>query len=205
MGNPNYFSYLPNLDYTIKLDKAGNTTNIDIKDYFHLLKVREDIYKEETLYEPYFVKDGARPEQVSYELYGDERYYWVVLQVNDIVDYYNEWPLSSYELDQYIKDKYGFPGSEDIHHWETLEVKDLDGNVILDNVGEYNASAGTLSINAFEPSQITTGQSYLIFSIVPEQDSVVKPLRNYILKLDTAKSSATATVDRQTTSLEVSA
>ena len=86
-----------------------------------------------------------------------------------------------------------------------LEIQDLDGNVILDNVGEYNASAGTISINAFEPSQITTGQSYLIFSIVPEQDSVVKPLRNYILKLDTAKSSATATVDRQTTSLEVSA
>ena len=86
-----------------------------------------------------------------------------------------------------------------------LEIQDLDGNVLLDNVGEYNASAGTISINAFEPSQITTGQSYLIFSIVPEQDSVIKPLRNYILKLDTAKSSVTATVDRQTTSLEVSA
>ncbi len=86
-----------------------------------------------------------------------------------------------------------------------LEIVDLLDNVLLDNVGEYNASSGTISINAFEPSQITTGHSYLIFSIVPEQDSVIKPLRNYILKLDTAKSSATATVDRQTTSLEVSA
>ena len=86
-----------------------------------------------------------------------------------------------------------------------LEIQDLDGNVILDNVGEYNAQAGTVAINAFEPSQITTGQSFLIFTIVPEQDSVIKPLRNYILKLDTARSSATATVDRQTTSLEVSA
>ena len=84
-----------------------------------------------------------------------------------------------------------------------LEIQDLDGNVLLDNIGEYNATAGTIAINAFEPSQIITGHSYLIFSVVPEQDSFIKPLRNYILRLDTAKSSATATIDRQTTSLEV--
>jgi len=84
-----------------------------------------------------------------------------------------------------------------------LEIQDLDGNVLLDNIGEYNAEAGTIAINAFEPSQIITGHSYLIFSVVPEQDSFIKPLRNYILRLDTAKSSATATIDRQTTSLEV--
>ena len=86
-----------------------------------------------------------------------------------------------------------------------LQIQDLNGNVLLDNVGEYNAAAGTVAVNAFEPSQITTGHSYLIFSVVPEQDSFIKPLRNYILRLDTAKSSATATVDRQTTSLEVTA
>ena len=84
-----------------------------------------------------------------------------------------------------------------------LEIQDLDGNVLLDNIGEYKAEAGTIAINAFEPSQIITGHSYLIFSVVPEQDSFIKPLRNYILRLDTAKSSATATIDRQTTSLEV--
>ena len=84
-----------------------------------------------------------------------------------------------------------------------LEIQDLNGNVLLDNVGEYDPAAGTISVNAFEPSQIATGQSFLIFSVIPEQDSFIKPLRNYILRLDTAKSSATATIDRQTTSLEV--
>lgn len=84
-----------------------------------------------------------------------------------------------------------------------LQIVDLLDNVLLDNVGEYTPLTGTVAINAFEPSQITTGQSFLIFSIVPEQSSFIKPLRNYILRLDTAKSSATATVDRQTTSLEV--
>jgi len=84
-----------------------------------------------------------------------------------------------------------------------LQVLDLDGNVLLDNVGEYTPATGIIAINAFEPSQVTSGQPYLIFSVTPEQESNIKPLRNFILKLDTARSSTTAIVDRQTTSLEV--
>ena len=84
-----------------------------------------------------------------------------------------------------------------------LQVFDLDGNVLLDNVGEYTPSTGLIAINSFEPSQVTSGQPYLIFSVTPEQESNIKPLRNFSLKLDTARSSSTAIVDRQTTSLEV--
>ena len=84
-----------------------------------------------------------------------------------------------------------------------LQVFDLDGNVLLDNVGEYTPATGIIAVNAFEPSQVISGQPYLIFSIVPEQESNIKPLRNFILKLDTARSSTTAVIDRQTTSLEV--
>jgi hypothetical protein len=84
-----------------------------------------------------------------------------------------------------------------------LQIVDLQGNILLDNIGSYNPIAGTVDIVAFEPTQIITGQPYLIFSVTPENDSYIKPLRNYILRLDTAKSSATATIDRQTTSLEV--
>lgn len=84
-----------------------------------------------------------------------------------------------------------------------LQVFDLDGNVLLDNVGEYTPSTGIIAVNSFEPSQVISGQPYLIFSVVPETESNIKPLRNFILKLDTARSSTTAIVDRQTTSLEV--
>ena len=84
-----------------------------------------------------------------------------------------------------------------------LQVFDLDGNILLDNVGEYTPSTGIIAVNSFEPSQIISGQPYLIFSVSPETESNIKPLRNFILKLDTARSSTTAIVDRQTTSLEV--
>ena len=132
MGYPRYFKYLPNLDYTVAVDKAGNKTDIEIKDYFNLLKVRDDLIEENSLYDLYTIKNGQRPEQISEELYEDTRYYWVILQVNDIIDYYNEWPLSSYELDKYIGKKYGsYEKAGQIRHYETVETRNNSGSVVL--------------------------------------------------------------------------
>ena len=136
MASPDYFSRFPNIDYGVKINKAGLVDTIKIKDYFHLLTVRDDITPTTTIYEPYFVKNGERPDQVSYDYYGDEQYYWVILQINEIIDVHNEWPLSQYELDEYIVKKYGsVAASEETRHYETIEVKDKDGNVILPGRG----------------------------------------------------------------------
>ena len=132
MSYPKYFKHFPDCDYALSINKAGKTKNIKIKDYFHSLTVREDIFKEDTLYYVYNVSNGKRPEQVAYEEYGDESYYWVILQVNDIVDYYNEWPLSQQEMDEYIVHKYRtYEAAEEIHHYQTVETKNADGEVVL--------------------------------------------------------------------------
>lgn len=84
-----------------------------------------------------------------------------------------------------------------------LEIVDLDGNVLLDNVGQYNPANGVVSLVGFRPTQIISGQTYLPIKVTPQSEGVVKPLRNYILRIDTSRSSATAEVDRQTASLKV--
>ncbi len=82
------------------------------------------------------MKNGERPEQISYDFYGDEQYYWVILQINDIVDYYSEWPLSQYELDEFVVKKYGsISAANETRHYETLEISDLEGNLILPGRG----------------------------------------------------------------------
>ena len=132
MSKPEYFRRFPNLDYAIESDHAGNLTTLEIKDYFHLLRLKEEVYPDVTLYKTHFVKNGQRPDQVSYELYGNEKYYWIILQINDIVDPYNEWPMSSYELESYIKRKYGsYREAEKVMHYETPESFDNQGNLIL--------------------------------------------------------------------------
>ena len=132
MSTPKYFESFPDIQYSLSLDKAGNPNYIDIKDYFHLAKVREDIFREDTLYYEYVIKDGQRPDQIAYQEYGDEKYYWIILQVNEIYDYYNQWPMNYNDLYNWTVDKYGSAEAANaVHHYETVETKDPEGNVVL--------------------------------------------------------------------------
>lgn len=84
-----------------------------------------------------------------------------------------------------------------------LQIYDLAGNVLRDNVGEFNAARGTVSITGFNPERLLFGVPFMKVSVKPENQSVIKPLRNYILTIDKNLSSTSAVIDRQTTTLEV--
>ena len=143
MATPTYFHNFPNIDYALHMNKAGVVDYIKIKDYFHLLKVRDDIRPDKTMYTPYTIKNGERPDQISYDFYGDEQYYWILLQINEITDYHSEWPLSQYELDEYIIDKYGsIAAADEIRHYETITIYDDDGNLILPGRGAPDPNRG---------------------------------------------------------------
>ena len=85
----------------------------------------------------------------------------------------------------------------------SLNIQDVDGNILLDNVGEYNPRTGKVSIVGFAPGAFIGGNTFLKVSVVPDNPAVIKPLRNYILRFDATNSSSTATIDNQTTSLVV--
>lgn len=84
-----------------------------------------------------------------------------------------------------------------------LAIFDLDDNIVLDNVGSYNADTGVVSVVGFSPTRLLSGDTFIRIQVAPENDSSIQPLRNYILKLETDKSSATAIIDRQTETLKV--
>jgi hypothetical protein len=164
MSFPNYFSYLPDVNYSVSVDKAGNESTIKIKDFFRLLKVRDDIFKDDTLYELYNVKNGERPEQICHTLYKDSRYYWILLQINGIVDYHNDWPLSTQELDAFILKKYGsYESSGATRHFETPEVRNSAGRLVLkegtrvdeDFVYEYQDAPGQFVYKTVRPVPIS--------------------------------------------------
>jgi len=132
MGKPQYFSHFPNIDYTTQINKAGAQKKIKIKDYFHLMELKMDMVQEATNFYTYTIMNGERPEVIAHNEYGDERYYWIVLQVNSIIDYYNQWPLSQQEFDKYMTRKYVTDQKmNEIHHWETQEVLGSSGEVLL--------------------------------------------------------------------------
>ena len=79
----------------------------------------------------YEIVDGARPDNVAQELYGDPELDWVVLMVAGIVNVRDQWPLSNRDLYNYAEKKYGIQHLNSTHHYETKEVRDSDGKLIL--------------------------------------------------------------------------
>ena len=69
--------------------------------------------------------------------------------------------------------------------------------VLVDNIGTYNETSGVVTLNGFNISAFAGDE--IKVSIVPADESTIRPLRNYIISLDTSVSSAKAVIDHQET------
>ena len=58
------------------------------------------------------------------------------------------------------------------------------GTVLVDSVGSYNATSGTVNIVALNPSNVVGGVNYIKLSVIPTNSSAVTPQRNDVLKFD---------------------
>jgi hypothetical protein len=102
-------------------DMKGDQNYKLLPDILRRVKLRTGIRSGPFLFDNYDVKDGERPEDVAFKLYGDAEYHWIVLMTNNITDRYYQWPLSQPQFQEYITDKYG-AGSEDaVHHYEKTQ------------------------------------------------------------------------------------
>lgn len=128
-----YFRYIPNFDY---VDRTVNGQNISdytlTKNLFKRAKIREDIFADLTFFTKYRVKGNDRPDNVAFEVYKDENLDWIVLLSNNIINYETEWPMTQQALDNYLLNKYGdYNNVYANRNFETLEVKDSKGNMII--------------------------------------------------------------------------
>ena len=126
-----YFRELPDLQYQSFLsDSLSSQSYLTVKNLFRRNKLRDDLSGVFTVFNKYEIPEGSRPELVAEEFYGDAELDWVVLMTAGILNVRDEWPLSNYHLYKYAEEKHG-TALNDVHHYETKEVKDSSGRLIL--------------------------------------------------------------------------
>ena len=128
----NYFSQLPDFEYVSRLPDSRISDYITVKNLFMRGKLREDIFQNVAVFTKYKIEGDDRPDNVAYEVYGDANLDWLVLTCNNILNVYDEWPMTQINFENYLLEKYGtYENINATHHFETTEVKNTSGVIIL--------------------------------------------------------------------------
>ena len=179
-----YFRELPDLDYQSFLSDSISSQNyLRVKNLFRRNKLRDDLKGIFTIFNKYEIQDGARPDTVAEEFYGDVELDWVVLMTAGIINVRNEWPLSNYNLYKYCENVYG-NSMNDIHHYETKEVRDSSGKLILPS---GKVVPGTFKITYYDNRQLYTNDSTILGENTIKIDNPIVGVSNYeyeVLKND---------------------
>ena len=101
----NYFKNIPKIKYDIFGTEPNTYT--DVTNITKRLRFKPKVIEDITEYYTYRVKDGERPDIISYQKYGTVGYAYLLMLINDIQDPLFDWPLSTQQFEQYIANKYG--------------------------------------------------------------------------------------------------
>ena len=128
-----YFRNIPDFEY---VSRESNSKKISdyrkVKNLFRRGKLKNDIFKDLTKFTKYKIVGNDRPDNVAFEMYGEETLDWIVLLSNNVTNIQTEWPLDHQSFYNFLIDKYG---SEEqihaVHHYETTEVRNTDNTIIV--------------------------------------------------------------------------
>ena len=92
-----YFAVMPNIYYDF-LDKDGKPSLKILKDITTNVRFLTKELENYTMYDYYDILDDETPEIISTKVYGSPKYHWIIMIVNDMYDYRNDFPLNANTL-----------------------------------------------------------------------------------------------------------
>lgn len=126
-----YFRELPDILYqSTLLEKTSSREYIAVKNLFRKVKIQDWIEDIVNFFDDYTILDGQRPDNLAEVMYGSSDLDWVVILTSGITNIKDQWPLTNHNLYLYSQEKYGNDLNA-VHHYETLEVRDNRGRLIL--------------------------------------------------------------------------
>ena len=128
-----YFRHLPNIAYQSPLSHKNRSDDyIIIKNIFRRTKLFDFLSSNVSVFQKFVIGDGARPDTVAEDLYGDSSLDFVVILTAGITNVNHQWPIQDHQVYEFALEKYGSEAEmTSIHHYETLEIVDDKGRLIL--------------------------------------------------------------------------
>ena len=119
-----YFNNFDKIYYDFEID--GQKELLVVSDIVKNTRFRKEVLANITIYDEYDIKDGETPEIIAEKIYGNAQYHWIIMLANERYNYVDDFPLSQFELENHIKQKY-----DDIyavHHYENSDGYIVDGS-----------------------------------------------------------------------------
>ena len=107
-----YFDMFPEVAYNSK----GDNNFTILKNLLTRVKIVAKVEENILNFDYYNVKDGETPELIAHKYYGDVNLHWTVLVANDVIDYYEDWPMSVQRFEEFVNDNY--ENAAAVHHYE---------------------------------------------------------------------------------------
>ena len=187
----NYFSQIPNFEYISRLPDAKISDYIPVKNIFKKGKLREDIFQDISVVTKYKIIGEDRPDNVAFKFYGDANLDWLVLTSNNIINVYEEWPMTQFNFENYLLEKYvTYEKINEVHHHETTEVKNTLGAIIVpaglqvdsdfsisffdDEIGTMTTVTPVISVTNYEYEDNLQTDRRNIFLVKPRFVNVIK-------------------------------
>tara|TARA_B100000287_G_scaffold432249_1_gene491144 strand:- start:234 stop:905 length:672 start_codon:yes stop_codon:yes gene_type:complete len=182
----NYFKQVPDFDYVNRLPNAKISDYITVKNLFKRGKLADDIFQDLTVFTKYEIKGDDRPDNVADKVYEDPDLDWVILLSNNIINIQTEWPLPQRDFDRYLLDKYEtYEKLNDVHHYETLECKNLGGAVVVPKGLWVESDYSVTYFDWYAKLEITKSSSDIVVAVTnyEYEDEIENNKRNiYLLK-----------------------
>ena len=142
---PSYFSYFPQIYY----DAVGDGNFKIVTNILRRVKVKQGLKEVGAFFDEYDVDSEMTPEIVSEQVYGNQKYYWIILLFNEIKDRYYDWPLTASQFETYVNDKYD--DINGIHHYEYAQQSgDTKFLIELPNDSATTLPAGAVAVTNYE-------------------------------------------------------
>jgi hypothetical protein len=145
------------------------------------------------LFYSYDLKESDRPDIIAHKYYDDSNKYWMVLFANEIMDPLYDWPLTSQQFDDYLKNKYSQAAGGDtfVLAYTTGTVQEYRKTITTYDSTSLETTTKTVVIDLTTYNSITTGSVTQTFSsgasVTRTTSKTAVSIYDYEIELNEAK------------------